>query len=595
MTGIIRIDFDGIIIDYKVDYNITGKVFNSHPLIFDLPPNGQKLILGNNQEEIRNHIKVFQNLIPIILPIGIQNQDTFLSNGLNTIYNSINAQLKETGIDLNTLYQIAEENSLAYYVHASYSNPNDFPKDFHKIWTSKMGLINDRYADIKAGDLRFLGYHYPQFGFKIIPLIIPFIKQSSIKKIAYEMLAKVITKESYNYLKEELQTCKDGQALGGIFIALSKHQLKDVTIQQTLIDIYNSDIQLDEDAKAKLMEALKHYPNHETAKIGIELLSGQNLHTSEQTSKILLSMGYSAKKIADLMLPRLQSTDSKESQIAFSILSSSDKFKRYLPNNNKLLNLFARALEVNQNLKIASSMPDLIQYQYNTATSLQIVRFLSIHHPVIIKGFLLLIKKLLDDSRFNTKPFYSKKAKKIFIDLLNKEELYIVEKAFDILKIIGKNEKNRKFIDLFLKHLDLNKNSYKNLYAMKAINHILPVVKFNNRIINPYKVALESEDYNYRATALRGLRYSNDHSLKRSLDYFKDDPSSSVRAAANILFEEPKKAYKSSLWSRLKTYAYILFKYKGRVPTQKEFVKDYFEKEFGWIKPENKAKKYKVK
>lgn len=581
LTDFVRTDFEGISIDFEIMYDITGKVLNSKPLIFDLPLNVQRLMLGKNQEEIRKQIKSFEDIIGLIIPLGIQNQETFFSIELGNIYTRINTILKEANFDLSCLYKYSEENSLEYYIHSSHSKKELYANDFHKIWDITKDLIINRNSNINIDSLRLLGYHYPQFGFKIIPLIIPFIKNSNTKRIAYENLEYYITQESLEYLKKELKTCKDGEALSGICKALSKHTLKDQDIQRDLINLYKSGIDLSEDSKANLLQALKHFPNRHSIEIGLEILKENNRYSSGYAARILLELGYPAKDIAEIMIPKLMAANPKESEAAFSILCNSDKYKDYMPKCSEILEVYVKTLEVNQNLNIAYSMPSIMKINYDKLTSEEIIKHLSNPNPNVLEGILILINCLMDESRINTGPFFSEIAKSRYIELLTHEKHKVVENSLKILQKIGRLERKQNYISLFLNVINFENNSLNNLYAMSAINYMLPVLRFQNEIIPYYKKALESTNYNYRVEALRGFRFSQDSKLKLSLNYLKDDPSEEVRREFNNLNKPAYGVNGTSLLINILKYIYIKIKYKGRTPSQGELLMEHLKKEVG--------------
>lgn len=203
----------------------------------------------------------------------------------------------------------------------------------------------------------------------------------------------------------------------------------------------------------------------------------------------------------------------------------------------------------------------------------------------------------MDESGINTSPFYSQKAKNKYYQLIKHEKQKVVENSMRVLQKIGRSEKQQSYINLFLNIIDFEKNSLNNLYAMRAINHMLPALKFDKKIIPYFKEALNSSNYNYRVEALKGFRYYEDNSFKRSLNYLKDDPSEEVRREVINLMKEPERVKKSSLMVNLLRFAYIKIKYKGRTPTQSELLMEYLQKEVGKGNQEQteKIRKYKLK
>ena len=173
----------------------------------------------------------------------------------------------------------------------------------------------------------------------------------------------------------------------------------------------------------------------------------------------------------------------------------------------------------------------------------------------------------------------------------------IQPKVPDTNNDIKKFNFKQNYISLFLNVINFENNSLNNLYAMSAINYMLPALRFQSEIIPYYKKALESTNYNYRVEALRGLRFSQDSKLKLSLNYLKDDPSEEVRREFNNLNKPADTVKESSLLTNLLKYIYIKIKYKGRTPSQGELLMEYLKKEVekGDQNQNEKINKYKLK
>ena len=545
-----RHTIDDSVIDYHVHYDITGKIYEIKPLLYELPQSSQLLILGKNVEEKKNKIKHFGNLLTLILPLGIVNQEKFFSKELKNIYESINQYIASNQLSKNKLYEYAEPESLAFYILSSFQNPSSFPDNFNQIWTKTMDVIEKRNGSINIDNLRAIGYYYPQFRFKILTYIIPFIKNSNTRRIAYEGLKTFKDPSCKRYLLDQLKACKDGSALSGICKALLAQDLQDTHhIRKDLIDIYNSDITLNEDALANLIELLCKFPNEQTNAIGIEIIKKNKRHSSGAAARSLLNSGYPAQAIVDIVLPKLKMADPKESEAAFHILSNSDKYGKYLPGCEELLGLFVKALEKGSNLNIVYSMSGIVRNVNDKNAARQIVAHLSHEHPQVLEGILIVISHLVDEEKIkNKKAFYSKHSKKRYIALIDHPKEKVVEHALKVIQKIGKLAKEQTYIGLLLDKINFEHDKMTNLYLMWAINHILPVVKYDKRITESFLPALKNSNSNYRLAALNGLRYAKDKKFKASLAYLKDDPSKDVRRALKDLDEVPEKGDNSHSW-----------------------------------------------
>lgn len=620
LEGVLRHNIDGIIIDYKLRYDASGRVYESKALVFDLPENSQRLILGGDLGERRQSIEAFRKLTPLILPLGIVNQTSFFTAELGHIYENINRWLVEKQLSMDDLCALAEPESLAYYILNSHQFPSEYRDDFIQQWPKTMELINERHSNPQISHIRYLGCYYPQFGFKILSLIIPSIKQKNTKRIAYEYLKYFKDDRCINYLAGALNTCQDGLALSGVFEALSKQNLKDSAIRDKVADIYYSDIELSEDAKANLMQVLKHFPNEQVIAIGVDLLKSNRRHSSGRAAKILLDMGYPASKIVEITLPKLQEADSRTSEAAFSILCNSPKYAKYLPSNEALLAIFAKTVEFKQNLNIVYAMPSLMKNNFNHQTAAKIVAYLDDKNANVLEGFLIIISCLMKEIELKLRSSNMNHLKTRCVELINHPNQKVVEKALNVLKQIGLKEEDGKYIALFNATINFENNSLNNLYAMQAINHILPAVTFDDVIVGNYLEALKNANYNYRVAAINGLKYSNDQQLKQSLVYLKDDPAEQVRRAMSALMqakgksssiwntrgalvetETPAKKKKPGLLRKLIKEVHqrllILIKYKGQMPSDRDFFIDYLSQKVKKGQQEQKArsKKYKLK
>ncbi len=533
----IRVKIDTIITDFKLEFLITGKVVSCTSLLFDLPENAQRITLGENSEEKIIKIKAFEKLISLILPLGIVNQNTFYAKELKNVYATINEELIKNNIQLNQLFELAEPYTLEFYILSSYAEPSKYPDQLNNIWGYTIDLIKGINGTMNTDNVSRIGYDFPQFGFKILPLIIPFLQDSDTKSAFYGNLEYYSSKENQSYLMDELMKCKDGEVIGSILKALSEQELDDESIQDKVISIYRSGMEMYGDALSNMMKILKHFPNEKTYKIGIELVKKNNRHTSGTAIWALLNTGYPAEKITDILVPKLLSDNFIESESALKLLANNGKLSPYLPNSTKLLEVFVKMLENKCSDTIAYSMSAMLDYKYDENTPNAIINYLSHQNSNVISGILILISCLMNGSKFDISLFYSEVAKEKYLALLKHENQKIVENTLKVLQRVGKKEKNGEYINIFLNVIDFESNNINNLDAMRAINYLLPYIEFNDNIVENYKKALENTNSNYRVAALKGLRYSKDENLKKSLLYLKDDPVKDVRKEAQRLMQ----------------------------------------------------------
>lgn len=561
LEDVVRIDIDEIIIDFFIKFDITGKIHSIKPLIDDLPANAQKLILGKDAEKKRDNIEALKNLMPLIIPLGIVNQNNFFTKELSTLNKKIFDYLKKRNLSLNNIIQFTEPQSIQFYIFSSHLEASNHPNDFNLMWKKVISLIENRDGIINNENLRHLGSYYPQFGFKIIPLLMPYLKTIDNKRTAYEYIGYYQSDATRDFLSEAMKNCIEDQILSGIFKGLAKQKLENTNIQEEIIKIYNSKINLGETTKANLMEVLKQFPNDETSKIGLEIINENNRYTGNIASRILLGNRVPPEKIAEIILPKLRTCDPRISESAFNILCNSNKFKSCIPSSDKLLNIYVKTLEVNMNLNIAYCMPSIVRKYGEINISEKIVKLLSHPNPNVLEGILILLKSLLRDDKFdkfdidnlnslnvnssknhmtiNTKPFYSKNAKKQYYNLLQHENKKVVEYAIGTVQTIAFQQQDATWIDIILDLINFEIEDTTNLHAMRAINQILPAVKFNERIVNIFKIAIKNPNSNYRCEALKGLRYCEDNNLKKTLAYLVDDPSKEVSNEAKNLHLPP--------------------------------------------------------
>jgi len=129
----IRLSIQETIVDYRVNHDITGKVYEVKPLVFELPKIAQQLILGKKPEEMVSKIDALGNLIQLMLPFGIVEQVPFLHEELKEIIANIDRELKVQRINKEELFLIAEKESLESYILYSFMDPVHFSSTFEEV------------------------------------------------------------------------------------------------------------------------------------------------------------------------------------------------------------------------------------------------------------------------------------------------------------------------------------------------------------------------------------------------------------------------------------------------------------------------------
>ena len=294
LKNIFRYDFDNTSIDYQVTYDITGKVYNAIPVIYSLPENAQRLILGKNFKEKKEEIENIKNLIPLILPLGIVNQSDFFQDALSEIITSINAEIKTQEIPLENIYEYAEEESLAYYIFLLSSKINlDFRLSNLREITDLIKSIVKQQSNIAEFDrFRSFARSYPYISFKIISQIVPFIKTAPQRKAFYEILEDYQSEACKDYLVNELTNITDEIIILGILKGLSTQNLrKDIKAQKELLAVFYSKIQVSDPSFIYLMRLLEQFPNEDTVSVGLEILD-QNKGGVLPAANLLLQIGY---------------------------------------------------------------------------------------------------------------------------------------------------------------------------------------------------------------------------------------------------------------------------------------------------------------
>ncbi|MEM7380347.1 MAG: hypothetical protein AAF361_04020 [Bacteroidota bacterium] len=165
LEGLFRYNIAGNIVDYQVSFDVTGKVYTSKALVYDLPASAQRLILGEDEEELAMQIERFRKLIPIILPLGIVNRNTFFNTELTTIQKQIDQWLAEKKHSRVRLYKLAEPETLAYYILSSFQAKSLYPDEFTSLWRKVVALIEKRNADPSTHYMIDLGRSFPHFAF----------------------------------------------------------------------------------------------------------------------------------------------------------------------------------------------------------------------------------------------------------------------------------------------------------------------------------------------------------------------------------------------------------------------------------------------
>lgn len=597
LESTLRLKIKESIIDYKISYDITGKVYKTTPLIFQLPEIAQQLVLGKNREEMIVKIYALEGMIQLILPLGIVGQLPFLKEELKEILKKIKKERKKKDIDKKAVFLLAEKESLEYYVLSSFMNPARYPDDFKEMWEKLANILRDRDQKINSSDLEYFSLHYPQFGFKILPLIIPYLTDKSLKSEAYKRLGYFVDDQCKLYLIGALVKYKEDEMYGGILEGLSKQNIHEPHIQDTLIKFYHSE-KIKDYYHIYLMKALRNIPNEKTFRLGREIVEQFKRQSCAEVSSLLLDIGYPPKQIADLMLPKLESGTPYESGIAFSVLSDSETLLKFLPKTEQVLEIFVKTLEKGPAYNISYSMVKIIKKRNNIFITSNIAKHLENDDPNVLKGVLLLINLLLYEHRIISKPFTTKFAKSRYLELLKHEDRKVAEGAIDIISKIGAREGKKEYIAHLLDIINESKGRSLNLKAMRAINEILPYTTYDPQITAIYLKMIENKySSNYQKEALIGLRHCPDSKLKESLSYLKDHTSKDVRKAAELLLQPVEKLEQPNLLLRMLRFSYIEIKHNGKPPSQFDMLDNYFKEASAKrdIEMQKKLERFKLK
>jgi len=182
LQNILRLKIKETVVDYRISYDITGKVYKVYPLIFELPKVARQLIIGKTKEEMANKIPALGCIIQLILPLGIVHQLPFLTEELKDIVGKIDKEIEQQGIVKNNLYQLAEKDSLAFYILSYFNNPSLYPHKYKAFWEQIIFFLRDKDEEISYDHIYMFKYHTAPFGFKALTLLLPFIGDTHTKE-----------------------------------------------------------------------------------------------------------------------------------------------------------------------------------------------------------------------------------------------------------------------------------------------------------------------------------------------------------------------------------------------------------------------------
>lgn len=596
LEGLFRNHVDGITIDYQVRFDVSGKVYGSKALLFDLPETAQQLTLGEeSREEKKEQIEHFRRLIPVILPLGIVNQGTFYRDGLADIYQRINHWVKKNNIPPNRLHQLAESESLEYYILASFETPSSFPEDFREQWPKAMDIIREIDEKASIDKMKYLAWYYPHFGFRILSLIIPLIRKPHTKYLIFETLQYYQADVCRDYLLKSLDNYQENRVLFGIFRALAEQDISAPAIQKKTVDIYYSGLELGLGTKAQILSVLKHFPSEQVFQIGLDIIAGNSRQSSTDAAKILLDMGYPPQKIVEQLLPKLHLTDAKESEVAFAVFGKLEQLDAFLPKTEELLKIYVETLRKTSVPSVIDSMHAIIKRTFDHSTPVLLLKFFTDRNAKVLEGIADLISRLANYSDVNFELFMSTPWEQRAIQLLGHEKPNVASVCYEILKRIGRAKGKEEYIKLFNAQIEFEKNKQGSVSAMRAINYVLPAVKFNPIIVDNYLKAVKQANDYYRVDALMGLRYSNDRQLKKSLVYLERDSSESVRKAYALLEVPPKRIPPVSPIQRLIKKLLPKPLHQKKPTSQTERMMEYLGKEVSKNRDEQQARLQKFK
>lgn len=540
----VQVTIDGRTLDYLLTVDETGHVFEAVPTIFDLPLAAQKLILGETDGQLERKIWAYTRLFKYLVPLTLARKLPTYQEVLNPLVEEIERRLQEKGMKLQDLPDAFISSTFGLQVLSVYDPNKVASPHLVEVWTNITSIIENLGRETGSNEIWSLGRYETNPASGFFPAIMPFLN-SQMQRVAFERLEYKKKEPPKRYLLEELEVPSCQAYAEGILKALRACKSEGDDIYNAVIQFYDRSKKLNGGTLAYLIEILGNYPTLRTKEIGFEIFHLNEPYAAGYAAKSLLKIGISEKEIVEALLPYFEKADygasTNKALSVFYHISAEN-----LPDVHTILEVFIRMLSKGNNPNLAYSMVGIAKKTGLFLLPNLLFELLSHESPGVRGGTLVLINCSENGDKAPVADYRTPEMIARFLELTYDSNGTIAKDALILLRNIGCTQKTPKYIDHCLKIIAQNPQDVSlRCEAMRAINETLYHVPYQNQIEPIYLAALEESNYNFRAAALNGLRYSPNETFKRTLQTrFREDTEQEVRRAANNLFPSPLRIFK---------------------------------------------------
>ncbi len=558
----VQVTIDGRTLDYLLTVDETGHVFQAVPVVYDLPPVAQKLILGDSRDLLNRKIRAYVRLFKYLVPLYLAHKLSLPEVDMLPLATEIQQRLQAKSLTWATLpYDPSIYNPAMKAISVFGTNKNNAQSSY---WIDAWEAIIQIFKNLNSRDndeyLSSFGTRFFDVASDFLPAITPLLNKDAqygiFNQIAYKRIRTSMIKE---FLLEELDNPACFEYLDGILSALAIFGSGDKDIFEAVVKFYEQKKGVMGSASDRLMEVLMHHPCVRTTEIGFEIIHQNHSQHAYYAARILIEMGVKQGEILKIMMPHFVAAEPDSASAVFYVLRNCIT-PELLPDSEDLLDVAVRILSKQRVSSVVHSVPiiarqnetylkvdELYQLLNHEATGVREMALLTIQefHQRLKIEFYGEARYLNKRTKIDFKPFTTPRFTECYWKLAQDSDREVARAAIRVLGMVGFEQKRKDYIDLLLGLAKPDSRKDIQEVAIGAINFILERIPYAAQIEPLYLSILESNLYYVRSSTIYGLRFSPDLNFKNALWMkYRDDQNTSVQSAIkNDLFRVPKRSF----------------------------------------------------
>ena len=508
--------------DYTMTVSVFGEVLAVDFLIFDLPKEAQRLMIGKNVDLILEKLKSEARLLKYKIPFLVSN------HFIDSTFDQLIDDLRELKFSLG-MYEYQVDLNLV----------NDFwIRDFYLLLSDekRMGLSKtakglNAIADLLSEDPEVFSKSCTQLRISniglcspIVLLLFPRLKKKRNILAAFGLLGAIRNEGSKEFLLKELEK-RNRAFTSKIINSLSFYEEK--AVHKKMLEYYIKHRGHTDKERISLMKCLKQLDFKLTENILWDLLLGANLEVSVFAFDILKEYDVSNILIKEKLEPLFYNfTKAEELEVVLTLYKKMND-DTIMPKGEDFLDALVKSLLMEEHLKITDLVAWFLTKEHDELVNEKLFGLLDSTEKAVRRSALILIRILFFEYRGNViHPLPDKVVAKLK-KLLNDLSTGVQTEAVKIFNWSGSWSNDREMIPLLL---PLIADSFMlKTQVLQTINRFLFILPFDTSILPVYFNALEDPNAKVRIAALEGLKYADSEVVLEKIISMKDDESDAVK------------------------------------------------------------------